>query len=180
MMSAQRFRQRGFTLLELVMVIIIISILGLVAVNRFWQWSVVAERANLQTVVGAIRTALGLETTRLAMRQQLDKLPGYIDTNPMNLLAQTPHTYVGEIENEKQMVPDGSWYFDISTSLLVYRLKYTNGFSTGLAGTPRIRYRIKLVYTDNNHNGRYDRGIDDIGGLDLVTAEPYRWQPPNP
>ena len=176
-MLIHRPGQRGFTLLELIVVIIIISILGLVAVSRFWQWSVAAERANLQTVVGAIRTALGLETTRLAMRQQLKQLPRLVGTNPMKLLAQTPNHYMGEIKNEKQIVPGGNWYFDVSSNLLVYRLKYTNGFSTGLTGTPRIRYRIKLVYTDNNHNGRYDRGIDDIGGLDLVTAEPYRWQP---
>ena len=162
------------------MVIIIISIIGLVAVNRFWQWSVVAERASLQTVVGALRTALGLETTRLAMRQQLDKLPGYVDTNPMDLLAQAPHTYVGEVKNEKQPVEDGSWYFDSSNRLLVYRLKYTDGFSTTLKGPPRIRYRIKLVYTDNNHNGRYDRNVDDLGGLDLVPNEAYRWLPQGP
>jgi len=158
-------------------VIIIISIIGLVAVNRFWQWSVVAERASLQTVVGTLRTALGLETSRLAMRRQLDKLPAYVDTNPMKLLAQTPHNYVGEIKNEKQPVEDGSWYFDSSNRLLVYRLKYTDGFSSVLKVPPRIRYHIKLVYTDNNHNGRYDRNADDLGGLDLVANEPYRWQP---
>lgn len=172
--------QRGFTMLELVVVIIIISIIGLVAVNRFWQWSVMAERASLQTVVGAIRTALGLETSRLALRQQLAKLPDAVDSNPMTLLAQTPDTYIGEINGETQAVQDGQWYFDAETRLLVYRLKYTDGFSTELDGAPRIRYRIKLIYTDNNRNGRYDRTVDDIGGLDLITAEPYSWHPPQP
>lgn len=173
-------QQRGFTMLELVVVIIIISIIGLVAVNRFWQWSVVAERASLQTVVGAIRTALGLETTRLAMRQQLSQLPNVVGTNPMKLLAQAPDNYIGEIDNEKQPVAEGSWYFDNSERLLVYRLKYTNGFSTELEGAPRVRYYIKLIYTDNNHNRRFDRSVDDIGGLDLVPAEPYAWQAPQP
>ena len=170
-------KQQGFTMLELVVVIIIISVIGVVAVNRFWQWSVVAERASLQTVVGAIRTALGLETARLALRQQLSKLPNTVNTNPMKLLAQAPDSYIGEVENDEQPVQAGSWYFDTNEKLLVYRPKYTDGFSTQLEGTPRVRYRIKLVYTDNNRNRRFDRGIDDIGGLDLVPAETYVWQP---
>ena len=40
--------------------------------------------------------------------------------------------------------------------------------------------RYPWIYTDNNHNGRYDRGVDDLGGLDLVPNEAYRWQPPEP
>lgn len=178
-MVKPRFKQSGFTLLELVVVIIIIASIGLVAVSRFAQWSAVAERASLQTVVGAIRTALGLETTRLALRQQLQELPALVDTNPMQLLAQTPDKYMGEI-TAGEPVAEGAWYYDPRQKLLVYRLKYTAGFESALPGPPQIRYRIKLVYTDNNGNGHYDRGIDDIGGLDLVTAEPYQWQPPQP
>lgn len=173
-------QQAGFTLLELVVVIIIISIIGIVAVNRFWQWSVFAERASLQTVVGAMRTALGLETTRLALHEQLSQLPQLVGTNPMNLLAQTPDTYLGEIDSKSQQIAEGHWYFDRNEHLLIYHLKYTDGFSTELEGTPRIRYHIKLVYTDNNRNGRYDRHFDDLGGLDLVPVEPYTWQPPRP
>ncbi|MFO7604371.1 MAG: type II secretion system protein [Gammaproteobacteria bacterium] len=179
-MRLPRLRQRGFTLLELVVVISIISTIGIVAVNRFWQWSVVAERASMQTVVGAMRTALGLETTRLALRQQLSLLPNLVGTNPMQLLAQAPANYLGEVDNKHQPVEDGRWYYDNDTQLLVYRLKYTDGFSTSLEGAPRIRYRIQLVYTDNNGNQRFDRGIDDIGGIDLVPAEAYTWQPPPP
>lgn len=173
-------KQTGFTMVELVVVIIIVSIIGIVAINRFWQWSVVAERASVQTVVGAIRTSLGLETSRLALRQQLSRLSKVVGTNPMKLLAQAPDSYIGEVDNEKKPVQDGSWYFDTSNNFLVYRLKYTDGFSSKLKGAPRIRYRIKLVYTDNNRNRRFDRGIDDIGGLDMVPVESYTWQPAEP
>jgi general secretion pathway protein G len=173
-------KQRGFTLLELVVVIIIISIIGLVAINRFWQWSVVAERAGMQTVVANLRTALGLETSRRALRQQLPQLPILVGTNPMALLAQTPDSYLGEIEDEQQVNQDGVWYFDSHERLLVYRLRYSDGFSTELTGAPRVRYRIKLIYNDNNRNGRFDSNSDDIGGLDLVPAEAFTWQPPQP
>lgn len=173
-------QQRGFTLLELVVVIIIISIIGLVAINRFWHWSVIAERAGMQTVVGNIRTALGLETSRLALRQQLSQLPTLVGSNPMALLAQAPDSYLGEIENEQQVHQDGVWYFDSHERLLVYRLRYSEGFSTELTGAPRVRYRIKLIYNDNNHNGRFDSKSDDIGGLDLVPVETFTWQSPQP
>ncbi len=179
-MKSHNLSQHGFTLLELVVVIIIISILGLVAVNRSAQWGEIAERAGLQTVVGTIRTALGLETARLAIHHHLDRLPNLVDTNPMDLLAQTPDNYTGTVEREARAGPEGSWYFVNSSHLLVYHLKRTDGFSSQLTGAPRVRFRIKLIYTDNNHNGRFDRGIDDIGGLDLVPAEAFSWQPPQP
>lgn len=94
--------QKGFTLLEMVIVIILISFLGLIILDRVWKYRVYAEEAAVTATIGNIRSALGLEVAKLAVRGQTQKISAFESTNPMILLAQAPHNYIGEISDSEK------------------------------------------------------------------------------
>ena len=168
-------KQQGFTLLELVVVIIIISILGLFALDRIFVIRIAAEQAAVKQLVGTIKSALGLEVARLALDGNLTAVAKLDKTNPMLLLSQTPGNYIGAKDETNHIKEPGAWYFDIKQKALVYNVLYSEGFQTSLTGVPRIRYRIKLIYNDQNNNNRFDARYDSIGGLDLLPIERFSW-----
>lgn len=173
-----RQRQRAFTLLELVLVILLISILGLIAIDRVLDYRVDAERAMIKTVVGNIRSALGLEIAERVLRNRSNTINSLQNSNPIALLAQPPANYIGEVTDDSQVQQKGVWYFNTSDSALVYRVRFGKYLKTDLPGPPRVRHKVKLVYKDSNRNNRYDRGIDPITGLDLVPLEHFEWELP--
>ena len=174
---------RGFSQFELVVVIILISILATIALNRMWGWRSEVERTLIKTVSGNLRSALGLETANLALQNKLDQLPKLAGSNPFSLLAQKPSTYLGELsESNPNTKKSGVWYYSKEQRALIYTIKHSEPFKTSLKGQPRVRLKIKLIYSDKNHNRRYDAGIDAIAGVDLVTLDKYQWiyeQSPN-
>jgi prepilin-type N-terminal cleavage/methylation domain-containing protein len=167
-------KQSGFTFLELIAVIIIISILGLFSLDRLWALRAAAEQASITQVIGNIRSALGLEVVRIALQGKMPAVAALANTNPIPLLAQAPTNYLGEKDDDNVTEP-GSWYFDKKHHALIYTVVYEENFKTTLKGLPRIRHQIKLVYYDNNNNNRFDIGLDNISGLDLLPVENFSW-----
>lgn len=167
---------QGFSQFELVVVIILISILSTIVLNKMWGWRSDVERTLVKTVSGNIRSALGLETAQLALQNKLNQLPALAGSNPFSLLVQKPDTYLGELSDKN---PDtkkvGIWYYSKEQHVLVYTIKYRDSFKTNLKGQPRVRLKIKLIYSDTNRNRRYDVGIDGIAGLNLVSLDQYQW-----
>ena len=166
----------GFSQFELVVVVILISILGSVALNRMWGWRSEVERSLIKAVSGNLRSALGLETANLALQKKLNQLPKLAGSNPFSLLAQKPDTYLGELSDTNPGTKQtGIWYYSKEQRALIYTIKYTESFKTSLKGQPRVRLKIQLIYSDKNRNRRYDAGIDSIAGLNLISLDKYQW-----
>ena len=168
-------KQHGFTILELVVVIIIISILGLFAIDRIFAIRIAAEQAAVKQVIGTIKSALGLEVARLALDGKMNAVAKLDKTNPIDLLSQAPSNYLGEKDDGNHIIQPGVWYFDKKQKALIYNITYKENFRSRLKGVPRIRHRIKLVYNDRNKNNRFDPYYDSIAGLDLFPLEKFSW-----
>jgi len=176
-MDLTQNKQNGFTQFEFIVVVILISILSVVALNRMWAWRAEIEKTFIKTVSGNIRSALGLQTAQLALHGKLKQLPQLAGANPFSLLAQTPEQYLGELSaDDPRTQQSGIWYFDKKQKALIYTIKHTDDFRSTLKGQARIRLMIRLIYSDLNLNRRYDAGIDSIAGLDLVSLDRYHWE----
>jgi general secretion pathway protein G len=167
---------RGFSLLELVVVIVIISILLTVAVSRLLALQVDAERVAMETVAGTLRSAIGIKVAEHIVRHDVAGLKGLEGSNPMDRLAELPRNYLGELDGpDLSRLEDGNWYFDSRSRVLVYLVRNKGFFTSGLGDPPRAGFAIRLVYADRNGNGVFDQGVDSIEGLRLVAVSPYAW-----
>ena len=66
--------ERGFSLLERVVVVVIVRLLALAAIDRLLKLRFEAERAGVQSVVTALKSALYIEFAAAAARGQLDRM----------------------------------------------------------------------------------------------------------
>ena len=169
--------ERGFSLVELLIVIVIVSVLALVAIDRLLRLRYEAERAGVESVVGALRSALYIEFAAAAARGEAERMGEIAGANPMLHLAEKPPSYAGEFYGpDASSFEPGSWYFDTRDRALVYVVRFPERFTTALGGTPRARFVVQPDYDDLDRNGRYDPGRDPVRGLKLTAAEPFSWR----
>jgi len=174
--GGSKHRSDGFSLVELVIVIVLISFLVTLAISRLLAVQVDAERVTMETVAGTLRSALGMKVAESIVKYQVPALSKLEGSNPMDLLAETPHNYLGEFDGiDPATLQDGSWYFDKRTKTLDYLVKNKGFFTGGAPNPPRARFAVTLVYSDRNGNGRFDPGVDEVQGLRLSPVEPYSW-----
>jgi len=138
---------KGFTILELIVVIAVVAILASVALPKFYQMSLRAEALSAQGVIGQLRSALSLQMAQ-AMYQGED-FAAWAHTGPRalypmhDLLQEQPKSYLGVLENSDQR---GCWYDDKKTHELVYVVK-NDEIVNGITGVPKkVRWHISLVY----------------------------------
>ena len=168
---------RGFSLLELLIVIVILSVLLVVAIDKLLVLRFEAERSAVQTVIGALRSALYIEFAGAAARGELKRMDGARGGNPMSYLSEKPDGYAGEFYGPDPAVFEpGTWYFDLRDRALVYVVRYPQQFVTSLPGPARLRVAVEPDYDDLNRNGRFDPGSDPLRGLKLVALEPFYWK----
>lgn len=171
-----RHCNQGFSLLELVIVIVIISVLMVLAMSRLLALMVDAERVTMESVAGTLRSAIGMKVAESIVKSKVSELPAFEGSNPMTLLAEAPQNYLGELDGADPVkLDDGNWYFDKRDKTLVYLVRYKAYFRGGQADPPRARFAVRLVYSDMNGNGAFDPGKDAIEGLRLNPVEKYSW-----
>jgi len=169
--------ERAFSLVELLIVIVVISVLLVVAIDRLLLLRFEAERATVQSVIGALRSGLYIEFAAAAARGQMQAMDVARGSNPMLRLAEKPDNYAGEFFGpDPGVFEPGTWYFDSRDRALVYLVRFPQQFVTSLSGPPRARLAVEPDYDDVDRNGRFDPGRDPVRGLKLAPLEPFYWK----
>ena len=126
------FNRKGFTLIELIMVTIILGILAAVAIPRYMTSVEKAEAAAEDAVISAIKA--GLET--YATEQLLDNGRRSWPTNPWDALDTKPAGYTTDDDDADV---DGEWTYNTTSKKITHQRndnsrvgwQYDEGTQTG-------------------------------------------------
>ena len=109
------FNRKGFTLIELIMVTIILGILAAVAIPRYMTTVDKAEAAAEDAVIGSMRA--GLET--YAVEQLMDNGRRSWPTNPWDALETKPAGY--DANDSDDADTDGEWTYNTTTNKITHQ-----------------------------------------------------------
>jgi len=165
-------RQHGFTLFELVIVIVIVSVLATVFARRLTIYQELAEKAAMDATLNIIKTALQIRLANLIIDNRQSETDELERTNPIQWLAEKPSNYIGLYRAPTET---GSWYYDERRLELVYVPRSAEHLKIEKTGDEReIRFRIRLII---DHLETAGVRVNSVTGVALIPVRPYRWTP---
>jgi prepilin-type N-terminal cleavage/methylation domain-containing protein len=144
--------QRGFSLFELAITVAIIGVLAGVLLSRLRLYQEEAERVAMDNVVGVLRSALSMRHGQLVAQGKQGDVNKLLTINPMDLLAQKPANYLGELNpQQKEKISRGNWYFNRKKLLLVYIAR--TGATFRVSEKKQFSYKVELLSDMDGANG---------------------------
>lgn len=168
--NRNRCAERGFTLLELTVVVCIVAVLFTVALNKYLDLLVDVERATMEQNLGAMRSAVALQMASRLVKGHSERAAAMAGENPMRYMSETPNNYLGELDGpDPATIEEGSWYYDTRQQAMIYRVQNDTFFRTPLDGPSRARFRIEPVFDESASQTEY------LAGLVVRPLEKYKW-----
>ncbi len=162
--------QRGFSLLELAVVAVVLSVLMAVLLNRLAFYQEAAERARFESTLRIYKTAVQIRLAELILERREGEAPTLEVENPTLWLSEKPTDYAGEYPLQPE---PGTWYFDGGTRELVYVPNSAAGLVVSAdKHMKQLRFRVKIIYQPINAGSKPILGI---GGVALTPSAAYRW-----
>ncbi|HAN57317.1 MAG TPA: hypothetical protein DCQ77_14505 [Betaproteobacteria bacterium] len=164
--TLDRGKQLGFTLFELLGIILIVSVLSLLLFDRFLGYQALAEKTVMEMTVINMRSGLRLRVAELMMQDKMNEIGSLVHENPINWLAAPPPNYIGAFQNpEQHAIPTNTWYFDTRRRELVYTLGHDPILEAEPAHETAQRFRIAAVERPLVNGGG---AVPKVEGVTLV------------
>lgn len=167
-MTVVRAHLRGFTLLELLIVIIAGTLIGTALLNRLHSYQELAERAAMESTVRLIRTGLQLRLAELIVANRQGEAAQLEAEDPTRWYR--PANFAGPY---RQPLEPGNWYYDANRRQLVYvvhlgeRLVIENA-----GGTRELRFQARLLKDRLVIGGA---PVESVTSVTVVPVTPFRW-----
>jgi prepilin-type N-terminal cleavage/methylation domain-containing protein len=164
---------RGFTLIELIIVICVVAVMFGVALERLLRYQEMAERAAMVQNLAAINTALTMKFAAHVTSGRPDAIRAELDRNPIELLARPPQNYLGELYAPRtDTLERASWYFDRQSHELIYLPNRRRFLSTDAGPPEKIRFRAILAESSASAPGQ----PRELPLPFVVPTDPFRWE----
>ncbi|HWW70340.1 MAG TPA: type II secretion system protein [Duganella sp.] len=137
-------KQRGASLLEFAVVVVIVGILTTVLLQRLLHYQGEADAAAMRLTVANLRTALEIKVAYGKLPGGTTDLTMLAEQNPFDWLKDKPANYVGEYFSPSDTdIGEGNWVFDRSDKSVIYLLNISSHFLD--APTKRLKFKVKLL-----------------------------------
>lgn len=165
---------RGFTLLESIVVISIVAVMATAALDRLFWYQGQAEKTAMEYTASTIKSSLWMSAANRMMAENTADIATLVTRNPMDLLAEKPENYLGEIHNVKtELLEGGNWVYDKATHQIIYIVRQRRYFKPETAGDFSVRYSVKVLYGEialtPTNKASY------IAGVTLIPLSKYTW-----
>ena len=165
---------KGFTLVEMLVVISIVGILASMLFTRVLFYQEMAEKAAMQQVVGALQSGLILQYGHRMTLGIGSEINNISRENPLEWLSLKPENYAGEFSAiTREAIGPGNWAFDLAKHELVYVPGHDEYFVPGKDGVKWIRFRVRFAYEAVPGYGA--KGVKELTGVTFAPVEPYQW-----
>ncbi len=198
---AHRWIDRNLTRTELIMALLLLSVMiGFFSHHMYLVFGKV-EKLMIDRTVLNINSALHLEASVAIMKRDGGSLQKLELINPMDLMKNsigledfiddqkeknvllaknniviTPSNYGGiVVDDSDPNLEPGHWYFDQDDYLLFYILNYSEFFTSGLDGPPRIRYKVEMNFIDQDNDDVFDPSVDKLNSIKLNAVDEFEW-----
>ena len=163
--------QRGFTLFELVVVIMVLAAAATVLLARLAYYQEALERAAMESTLSGIKTGLQVRLAELIITNREGEARELEIQDPIRWLDEgRPPNYGGSYREPAQ---PATWYFDAGRRELVYVVSTGDRLEIdGQARVKELRFRPRLVRAPVHLPGG---AVERTSGVTLAAVRPYRW-----
>lgn len=162
---------RGFTLLELVVVVCVVALLGVTAIDRLLHVREQAEKAMVEQNIAMLKAAVRFQVAERVAANRTAEIAALAGRNPADWLEEPLPGYRGEFAGGQAPDCRGCWFFDSLRHELVYLPDRAEHLQPGSPGGKAIRVRVEVRAPQENAGGA---AISPIPAARLV-VEPYQW-----
>lgn len=165
--SQRRRLGAGYSMLELVLVVIVVGVLATVAMERFLFYQEQAEKAAMEATLAEVKMGLQMRLAELIVSNRQNLVGALEREDPMQWLDPPPANYAGPYAAP---LKNGNWYYAQQNHELVYLPASAANLHIGNGKDKELRFRVVIRAETNVYTK-----IPTPSGVGLQPSRDFKW-----